>query len=177
MRKNKFFLVLIVLCISGVLGGCTDEKQIPVEEAKTVTKTEEKGGVFKSIRDAISQSLSIKCEYPAGEGKKVTAYIKGNLIRIDGSMTDEGVSGVIVKGNKMWTWDNTKKEGAIIVIPPTEDKNGKKEEFNSQEIIDNLEAKKEYCSQAIVTDSLFEPPADIKFTDLSDVFSKMGQSQ
>lgn len=171
MKKINTISVLVVLVSAFVLTGC-----IPKKESETITpeaKTEKKadGGVFGSIREAMSKSLSLKCEYPTTDNNKVVAYIKGETVMIDNSQVSGSYSGAIIKDNKLWTWDKTKKEGFIMVIPPKEDGQGE-DEFSSKKIIDDLEGKKDFCKQTVVADAVFEPPSDVKFTDLSSLLKK-----
>lgn len=120
----------------------------------------------------MAKSVSLKCEYPATNQDKVVAYIRGESVRIDSLLPPNRESvGTIIKGDTMWTWNNVKKEGTMITMPKEE----REKENGTKKLIDDLEANKQFCQIAVVVDSVFEPPSDIKFTDLTKMFEKIAQ--
>jgi len=177
-KKNNSTL-LIVIGVIAVIGlflfisKNRSKTQLNPEEntqtEKTVeTKTEEaKPGVFESIKDAIAKSLSFKCEYTTA-GNKTVVYVKGNAIRIEGAWSGKPDTGAIMKDNKLWSWDNVKKEG--FIIPLDMDKN---KEFTQDKVVADLEAQKQFCKTTVVADSFFTPPTDIKFQDLGALLQKL----
>lgn len=132
-----------------------------------------KGPVFTSIQDALSKSLSLKCEYTDTNGIKTTAYIKNGAVRADTTSPNANESGsVIVKDKKMYFWNA--QGGFMMEIPdvtPEPDSSTPKEASQAENIMKDLDQYKENCKSAVVSDSLFTPPGDVKFTD----FSKMLQ--
>ena len=119
------------------------------------------GGVFSSVKDAIAKSLSLKCEYDAGQGK-TTAYVRGGKMRIEGAWEGQKNYAAVIKDDKLYSWDSEKKEGVVIPL-----KTGEGEKTTSEDIIGNLETQKNYCKVAVFGDDIFNPPTDIKFQDLS----------
>ncbi len=125
------------------------------------------GTVFGSIKDAISKSLSIKCEYKVGESTTI-AYVRGKEMRIDGNWQGQSNSSVIIKEDKIWSWDNLKKEGAIIPINKDE-----QDQTISEDFIDSLEEQRDFCKVSVYSDSVFTPPEDVSFQDLGDLNNLM----
>lgn len=161
-------IIVVVLAVGAIMFISRNQTTKPSVNVTTENKTgEKKEGVFDSIRDAISKSLSLKCEYKTDKTKTV-AYIKGTAIRIDGSGTEKPNSGAIIKDNKLWSWDIDKKEGIIMSLQMNKDK-----ALSPEEIINNLEKEKQFCQTAVVSDSVFNPPTDVKFQDLSALFEKI----
>jgi len=115
------------------------------------------------------KSLSLKCEYSAGEGEKYVYYVKGNNVRFEGTGKPNNESATIITEDKLYNWNLKTKEGFIMPLRRQEDE-GK---TTAEEIIDNLEANKQHCQPAVVSDSVFEPPTDVKFNDLSKLMENL----
>lgn len=172
--------VIIILLLLGVGGYYLMSKksvnQPPVMEKTTGVTPEQGGNIFSSIKDALSKSLSLKCDYPNPDGKggTVTSYIKNGAVRVASiAMGTQGNGSAIMKDNKMWIWDDVKKTGMTLTldtsktvnpaggVPSTDDQRSK--------VLAEMEKYKNYCKTEVVSDSLFTPPADVKFTDLQNL--------
>ena len=73
----------------------------------------------------------------------------------------------------MYLWNG--KQGYIYEIPENQSADGKTEgSGNSQKegLIKSLEAYKDACKPAIVSDTIFTPPSDVTFTDLSSMMKQ-----
>ncbi len=161
-------IIFVVLAVGAIMFVSRNYTTKPGVNVTTEKKPgEKKEGVFDSIRDAISKSLSLKCEYKTDKTKTV-AYIKGTTIRVDSSGTGKTKSGAIIKDNKLWSWDVDKKEGVIMPLQMNKDKG-----LSSEEIVNNLEKEKQFCRTAVFSDSVFNPPTDVKFKDLGALFEKI----
>ncbi len=173
MKKNNMIIAIVALII--IIGGLIffnqNQKTSPDKKGQDIT-SETKPGVFESIKDAMSKSMSLKCEYKTTDAQTV-AYIKGKSVRVDGIYKNTNKSSTIMKNDKMWTWDTVKKEGMIIPLKQTEtDKKS-----SSDQIIEELEKEKQFCKPAIVSDSMFNPPTDVKFQDLSGMLDNLENTQ
>lgn len=77
---------------------------------------------------------------------------------------------MIMKDNKMYFWNG--KEGMMMEFDPSAmmgeapAKNVPGQQ-KPEDVVAALEQYKQYCKSATVSDSLFTPPADVKFTDVS----------
>lgn len=143
----------------------------------------QQGNVFTSIKDALSKSVTLECNYTDDQGRVSKTFIKNGAIRSDyiGKTEDESGS-VIVSGKKMYMW-TPKKEGFTFEIPDvTPEPNvspaagtGTSGQGLSQkeDLMSNLEKYKQDCKPGVVSDSLFTPPTDVKFTDYSQMMQQV----
>lgn len=129
------------------------------------------GGQFSSIKDALTKSVSLECEYKdptSGENMKV--WIKNGAIRSDMPAQGGQEAGtMIMKDKKMYIWSN--KEGMVMSLETPEGTEGQTmdNENEAENLIKDLEAYKNDCKPSVVSDSLFTPPTDVEFTDLSEM--------
>ena len=169
MFKKITISILLLMVSAVVLSGCgTAKKEETGTQEETIVEKNETG-VFDSIRDAMARSMSLKCEYMMQDNTTV-AYIKGQSLRIDGTVKDKNSTAMIMKDNKIWSWDTGTKEG--IIMPLTENKENQ-QALDPDKIIGDLESQKQFCRAASVADSMFVPPADVKFQDLSALFKNI----
>lgn len=174
----KKIVVLVVLVILVVLGAFvyTNRSRIfskPLGNNNLTSQNQtenNKPGVWESIKDAMSQSLSLKCEYNSVDSKS-TVYIKGQNIRMDGSWKGSKNSSTIIKDGKIWTWDTDTKQGIVMQIPPKEQTNN--QNVNPEQIINDLENQKQNCQAAVVLDSAFVFPTDVTFADMTELLNKV----
>lgn len=126
-----------------------------------------------SAKDMLTASVSMHCEYTQG-GKTSKVEIKNGAVRVDSSgATAEEAGSIIMKDKKMYLWNG--KQGYIYEIPENQSADGKTEgSGNSQKegLIKSLEAYKDACKPAIVSDTIFTPPSDVTFTDLSSMMKQ-----
>ncbi len=141
----------------------------------TVAKTEG-GGAFGSIKDALAKSLSLKCEFSDEGGRKTTAYLKAGAVRADTvGKTAEETGSVIVKDKKMYFWNG--KEGMMIELKDEEGSDGTASGLQGGNVLQDLEKYKNSCTAAVVADSLFVPPTDVKFGDFSQLQNLIPKSE
>lgn len=171
--KGKQKLILFVVLLIILLGG-----GYVLSAAKKDTSTGGKeGSIFTSIKDALSKSVSLECNFTDDQGNKVKSVIKNGALRADVEGKTSAESGsVIMTEETMYFWDRTKKEGVKMMLPkdtvagkPTAD--SKEEPGEIKEIMADLEQYKESCKPAVVSDSQFSPPSDVTFIDLSKMFN------
>lgn len=163
---KKIGLILIAVLVLGGVGFLAVGRN---RQSSTTTSGEQAKGVFESIKDAMAKSLSLKCEYNVGTNKS-TAYLKGKAVRIDGSYAEKTNTGIIMKDDKLWTWDMVKKEGIIMPLNTNQDQS---ENTSLTEVIESLEKEKQFCKPAVVADSIFDPPSDVQFQDLAKMFENL----
>jgi len=192
---NNKAAIAVVIVIILVLGGFfLLQKNKPSMKSTsntspTVAVKPTQANAFTSIKDAISKSISLKCEYPNPKDSsvKTTTYIKNGHVRVIAS-TKNDVENVIIKDNKSYSWREGTKTGVLMTfdieamketaekmkatISPSEKQPDQKEAMMKQ-----IEQYKNSCKQENVADSFFEVPADVKFTDYSEMMKKtMDQS-
>ncbi|MBP9718959.1 MAG: hypothetical protein KBD46_00655 [Candidatus Levybacteria bacterium] len=160
-------LLLLGVGVYYVLGKSVNK---PLETSKVaISPTAAPANAFSSIQDALSKSLSLQCEY-GEDGKKTIAYIKSGSVRADmtGGTTAENGS-IIVKDDMMYFWNG--KQGmmmkfdkeAMTSTAGTPSANPSK--APNADFMEGLEKYKDACKPSVVSDSLFTPPADVKFID------------
>lgn len=168
-------VILLLLGFSGYYFMNSQKAKSPMMEQKTTGTTRQGGNIFTSIKDALSKSISLKCEYPNPDGKgTVTSYIKNGAVRVMSMMMGpKGNGSAIMKENKMWIWDDIKKEGMMITLDTSKmvkPSGGASPSSDQREkVLAEMEKYKNYCKTEMVADSLFTPPADVKFTDLQNM--------
>lgn len=169
--KKIIPIVVGLLLVGGVGFAFLNKSKTSVPEAPTEKK---EGSVFTSIKDALSKSVSLECSFTdEAQGQKVTAFIKGGAVRSDFTGRTNSESGsAIIKDKKMYFWNMGKKEGMMIDIPDEKDTSAPADSSGadkSENILSSLEKYKNNCKAAVVADSLFTPPADVKFTNFSEL--------
>jgi len=132
---------------------------------------------FTSIKDALSKSVSLECNYSDKDGKQSKSYIKNGAVRVDmkNSQNPDESASIIMKDKKMYSW-TAKKIGFMMDLPEEEMDNPEvavsEGSEQKEDIISDLEKYKDACKPAVVSDNLFTPPADVKFTNLSEMLGE-----
>jgi len=179
---KKIIPAVVIIVLMAIVGYFLFMKKGGVPKEPGTPKTQQKGSnVISSIKEAITKSLPIKCEYPDEKGNTITSYIKGEKIRVVGYKTEEGNQGnTLITGDKMYVWDDQTKKGTIISLNkeatmvtgvPAES-----EETADQkaQTIENIEKYKEYCQVTVISDTIFKIPGDVQFTDLDQQMKDAG---
>ncbi len=170
---NSKLIIGIVVVVLLALLGFGAFKFLKKGASTMVPGGSQSGNVFTSIKDALSKSVSLQCDYTDASGIKTTAYIKGGAIRSDTvGKTPEESGSAIIKDKKMYFWNS--QGGFVSTIPDTTgtpsiapSKTGGEQ---PSDVINSLEQYKESCKPAVVSDSLFTPPSNVKFQDVSEMF-------
>lgn len=176
--KKALPIIIILLVLGTGAYYLNSKKQLQLPQ----TQKQKGEGMVGSIQDALSKSLSLKCEYPDEEGNKTTTYIKAGAIRADAYASVNGQrrnTHMIMKDEKLYTWDDEKKEGMMMSLKSVQNtqvqpQTGTQNTQSKEDVVGDLEKYKDYCKSATVSDSLFTPPSDIKFTDLEKEMKKSG---
>jgi hypothetical protein len=171
VKKNTAIIVAIVvlILIIGFVYFSMGNKRL-TQSGQGGTSVTQKS-LFTSIKDAMTKSLSLKCEYQGVQGKTIT-YLKGSNVRVTyQSMVNKADSGnAIMKDNKMWVWTEGKKEGFIVDVSEVDRNN---QQDNKRKILDEVEKFKDKCSAAVISDSMFTPPSDVAFKDMTNLQQEM----
>ncbi len=185
--------VLIVLTVLGLLGVggyfyMNSKGMAPKLPGAMMGNNAAGGGnVFTSIKDALSQSLSLKCVYKDEQGVESTTYIKGGAVRVmmSGTADTEQPNNIIMKDKKMHMWSDTSKTGFTFAVEepknispfPTsgetteaDDKSGADQ---SESLLATIEKYKDACKAEVVADSMFAIPTDVTFQDMNALQEQM----
>lgn len=184
--------VLLVLAIGGGAWLVSGKDQAAKTEVPAVSTSQESSGsgtLFASIKDALSKSISLECNFTnamdLGEKSekkdlKVTAYIKNGAMRMHSATIADDIaqtdSDVIFKDEKMYIW-SSKSGGIVMELPEIDAKNapvvGGPGQNNGAEVFEELEKFKDSCKPAVVADSMFVPPSDVRFQDLTPMMQQL----
>ena len=160
---GKVIIIAVIVAIIGVgayiflSGGKTKISENGIQINNPITNTT--SDIFiGTIKMAIEKGIPIKCTTPKDEttGIEVTAgYFKGQ--KYYGEVIMKGKQGyIIMVGNCMWSWEKDSKQGAKTCFTG-----------NIWDL--QGESKSTYtCRPAIFSDSLFTPPSDVQFIDVSN---------
>lgn len=165
-----FFLLAAVVLVGSWCGQKPAEE--PTGESQETQGTEEEnGGIFSSIRDAFDRSMSLRCEYVDEEGNASVNYIKNKMVRTEAVDAEQGLKIYgLFRDEKMYFWTEGSSEGMIFDLSGMGEEPGEMggtEVRSVDDIITELEAKKDMCRTESVPDSYFELPAGVNFQSLN----------
>lgn len=174
---KKYLTLSLILVLPFLLTACTKVTKTTTTETAQPTpmaaKEEPKkdGNIFTSIADAVQRSIPIKCEYTTEKGEKAVTYIKGKKVYIEG--VDEATKDTrsLITDDKIYFWSVSKKQGMTIDIPKAGDDSSKSKVSmgqtsvrSSQDVVNELQKNQNKCSPAVIADSVFDVPTDVKFS-------------
>lgn len=153
--KIKFFTIL---SLSLFLSACS------LKPTPTPPKN-----VFTSVKDAVNKQIAIKCEY-TDNGHTTTTYIKGQTIRLVGNQQSAGIEGLI-KNGQFYLWNTKDKKGMTLDLTKIQGaKMGNTNIKSVDDIVTELDNKKENCTVSTDNNSIFDLPSDINFSAAPDLF-------
>lgn len=165
---KKIVPVLVILLLLGV------GSYFYMGSKGTTPSNSTGGNVFTSIKDALSKSLSLKCVYKDEQGVQTTTYIKSGAVRVsmEGVTEKDQPNSIILKGKKMYMWNEVSKTGFIFamaepVVTPGQEAQVKKSQ--DAEVLAGIEKYKDSCKTEVISDSFFSVPTDVKFQDMEDL--------
>lgn len=156
--------------------GSTASNQISVADAQRATSATDTS-VQKTLKELFTSGVSQKCSFnnttesPAVAGE---TYISAGKIRSDFTTEVDGktiTSHMIVDGNTNYVWTDEQNVGFKMTI----DVNAAETPMPSgsapqQQVLDMNKTMDYSCTPWIVDASLFVPPANIDFSDFSEMF-------
>lgn len=127
-------------------------------------------GIIADIKDALTGSAVLKCDYTDQDGTKSTVHLKGKMVLIESTMNGKEsvkING-LVRDNKMYIWSGESTAGFVIdfsKIKPSEAtmKMGDTQIHSSDDVVNELEKKKENCTKESLPDSAFDVPTSVKW--------------
>lgn len=130
------------------------EQEAPAVEEKSFTGR---------LKDALSLGQSMKCTWKKDEGNFGTAYIKGSKIYTEVTYTGKKAYS-IVADNCTYSWEEGKTDGFKLCFEP-EERPGEEpgEEPSTEEFAWETADINYSCVKTVVSDSMFNPPANIQF--------------
>lgn len=148
--------------------------QAPSDNSTTTTNNENKA---KSLMDLISSGQSQRCTFASTNengSTKGTVYVSSNNARTDITTTVDGKESeisMIRKGNDNYIWGSDLEQGIKMTLSLEELSTN--EQANQYTGSVNPNEKVDFsCMPWTVDESLFTPPVNIKFTDVSAMMEK-----
>lgn len=173
--NKKAIIAVIVLLLLGV-GGFAFWK---TQQDKVGGPTSGVSG-FKSLKDLLSSGVAQKCTYSTTDEKGTsegTTYVSGGKMRGDFTSVITGKTEkthMITDGKTNYIWVDGEKTGLKTVVEPSSAPNPTDVPVTQTETANggvDINKPADYkCSTWIADGSLFSPPADVKFTDFSEMF-------
>jgi hypothetical protein len=187
--NHKITVISLVTLSSLLLAGCT---KIGTPTAQTPTGTNSEAIQFA---DAIKSGKPAVCTL-SKDDDKMEYLISGKKMRINAtnlSKDDKGgakttVSHVINDTAYMYTWSDSTKQGSKISVPTEEEMKATADKAKSYQASSapapKLDSEADYqgfkdqgyaidCKSGSVDDSVFTPPADIKFIDPTEMMKQV----
>lgn len=167
-KKNSPIIILLVLIVIALLGAIAI--RLLSSKNSSQESTSQPQNAFTSIRDALSKSISLECKITDSQGRVTNAYIKNGAVRADMVGQDPKDSGsIIMKDKVLYLWNS---EGAFKMSLP-DNPNAMNESSGGSnqgnQLLDDLDNYKNNCKVSSVSDSLFVPPTDVNFSDMSEM--------
>lgn len=170
-------IVIVALAAGGYFYLNKSQTKAPSQDPNT--NQSQTGNVFTSIKDALSKSLSLQCDFTE-DGRKTVSYIKNGRIRADIASSNTNESGhVVIKDKTMYFWQDGKNEGFMMTFSDQDVDNAQKtagQATNPGDVMDMLERFKDSCKASAVSDSLFDQPSNVTFQDFSKLMQQGSQS-
>lgn len=186
MQKNVVIIAVIVGVLLLIGGGAVfmnmakGPQNTPAQNTANTAQSSNNAGtsVVGSIKDVLMGGASFQCEFTDEDGNQTKSYIKAGKVRTDTIAVDSQQSGsAIMRDKTMYFWNG--KQGMKMTFDQNiaEMSEEAVEEYSNEQqkdVMQDLEKYKEYCKPGSVSDSLFEPPTDVTFTDFSGFMQPTG---
>ena len=177
-------LIIIFLIITSLGFLYFRQGQLPKTNPKTNQTqpssrqtNQNKKSFIESIKDAVTKNVSFKCQYqPEGGSQIITMYFKGGKIRSEYSLGSGTENIALVDNNRVWNWQPKEKKGVVFSIDLFKGKTTPdNQSYDKEAIIKQAEKYRQNCQVENLPNSLFVPPADIKFQDMNEIMKGMMQ--
>lgn len=187
MKKIIPVLVVLILLVIGVFLYMKSKNPSSNATVGGPAKTGEQTNVITSIKDALTKSVSLVCNYKDDSGKQTSVYIKAGSVRsivtAGGDKTQP--NNFILAGGKMYIWNDSTKAGFMYtmkaptttVAPTTASVTGQVNNAGdkSQSYLAEIEKFKNDCKPGVVDSGLFAAPADVNFQDMDAILNNQNK--
>ncbi len=167
-----------VIILAGLFGFMYVQNMTNKAATDTMMKksSPSESSAFSSLSDIFTnKSLSLTCEFTDEEGRKTKTYIKSGKVRAEIIGKEAADSGtIIVKEETMYFWNGA--QGMMMKYDTKQMTGQDTQNLNAaqgQAALQGIEQYRQSCHPAVVSDSLFTPPSDVKFQDLSELMKMM----
>lgn len=184
MNKNTLPIIIITLLLLLVGGGYFVYSKLMVKNTGTTTQnkatTQEESGessVTGSFLDLIKMGKTVKCGFSYKQDNLDTSgitYVSGKKMKGEFTSTVDGKeikSNMVSDGDYFYMWSDAIPQGYKMKVSEAE---ADSENIKSQQLeaMKNIQGNYDYkCSPWIASDSTFEVPTNITFTDFSQIMN------
>ncbi len=175
MKKIIPIIIAVVVVGAGVVswfyfGGKT-AKESGKQEAGQQEEVKEGESFSGKLKDMVMRNVPLKCTYSDGEGNSGVGYVK-NKKYYGEITTKDGTAYVVMADNCMWSWADKEDQGVKMCfdVEEGEDLWGDWENMDEEARLNTPQGSYS-CRPATVSDSLFNPPQNIKFMDMNELMN------
>lgn len=176
---------LLVVTLSAIaLSACLPNKQAD-------TASEQPGAMqadeYREVAAALQAGGSAMCTITKADGTTdMQYYAKADKVRVTGiteQMEGSEYSAMLMDGEYIYTWNETTKEGVKFAVPDPAEVTEAQQNMPQVPDFTDETARQEYvedgysvdCQVTDVADSMFVPPSDVKFQDMSKLMENAQQ--
>ena len=179
--KKAFTLTVCLLFLCACIGGDKEGGQTNTGEGPQESSNQQQGdsqadssrdtqdddeqGLINDLAEAVSSGLGYACTYKVNGGQVVT-YVKGESYKT--TVDAEGVMMTTISdGEKVYTWQEGQSQGYLINYDDVEEMQPEDDQPNYADMKEMSDAALNVeCRRKMISESQFNPPADINFVDL-----------
>ncbi|PJC28385.1 hypothetical protein CO054_00410 [Candidatus Shapirobacteria bacterium CG_4_9_14_0_2_um_filter_39_11] len=170
--KKALPIVILIVIVALLVGGWMFLKKgkggvsLPIPGEIKKEAGQEGESFTGKLKDAVARGLPMKCTYTQ-DSTTGTSYIKGSKVYAE--ITAQGKEGYIIMVDKcMWTWNKGESQGIKMCF--------EENVWEGEEGAGSAPTEAEYnCAPALVSDSQFSPPANVKFVDVEEMIGGAGE--
>lgn len=177
MNKNLIIGIVALLLIGGggyyfMTKGSVSTPTTPSSE----TSSQQPATAFKSLKDLLMSGVAQKCTF-TDKSENVdmngTTYVANGKMRGDFNSSVNGkvmVSHMIVDGKTSYMWTDDTTTGFKFAFDPQSTEETQADESDKRQGSVDINKTMDYkCNPSTVDGSMFTPPANVKFTDYSQM--------
>lgn len=163
--------VLVIAVIAFVV--YRNSSSNPLTENNTQMNVDE---VADTVMNAFNGSGSVKCTYQNDSTQGIT-YIKNGMIRVESTGGEnDSMGNVIMKNDTLWGWEANSTEGFMMEnISKYQDDESVPDDYklNSENVRAQISENQGKCNNENISDSMFDPPANVKFQNYSSMMEEI----
>lgn len=184
--KNIYILVTVVLVAGGVFFFINQKKaEAPTDATHTeqgAQQTPQNISTSHSLKDFLAMNVAQTCSYNRTDATmdvSGTTYVDNGKVRTDTVMTDHKTQKVIhsqaiIDGGYVYTWSDNTPFGVKMQLAAMPAAGSDFAKRASTDGAPDMEGKYDYtCTPGGVDASVFVPPANIEFKDMSAIMQQM----
>lgn len=173
MNKKIVIIGGIAVAAAVVLAFFLNRDNVSEQKIKGDLSSQGQKEAVDLVLSAFEGRGSIKCTYSNNDSIG-TAYVKNGMVRVEGTAISDGRDGnIILKNDTLWAWGTGDDTGFMLtnVSEFQKDLANSSEEYvtDTSNIRKTIEESSPTCNAEDISDSVFDPPANVKFQDYSSL--------